>query len=112
MPEQPYTEDQHLDRFLTELSGRISNIQETLAEHTNVHTKTLAEVKYTNGKVGEVMKWRERVNGGALVAGIFMSVVVMPILAWSVYTLVRLPETVRNATQQAVQDALIIYETP
>lgn len=90
-------------------------IKAMLESHTEVHKNIMdtvgssnTKLDYTNGKVGELIKWRERMNGGAAVAGVFMSVIVIPILAWSVYSLVKLPETIR----ESVQEALVIYETP
>ena len=115
MEEQPYTNDKQLDRFLTEMVAGINDIKRTLSEHTDVHNeivgmvgKSNTKLDYTNGKVGELIKWRERMNGGSAVAGIFMSIIVIPILGWSVWTLIHLPIMI----QEAVQDALVVYEIP
>ena len=90
-------------------------IKGMLESHTDVHKNIMDTVSssntkldYTNGKVGELIKWRERMNGGAAVAGVFMTIIVIPILSWSVYSLVKLPETIRGS----VQESLVIYETP
>lgn len=115
MEEQPYTDNPTLDRFLTEMVAGIKDIQRTLSEHTDVHNDIAIMVEgcneklnYTNGKVGELIKWRERINGGSIVSGIFMSVIVIPILGWCVYSLITLPERIN----QVVKDALVIYEIP
>lgn len=65
-----------------------------------------AQTKLTNGTVADVNRWRERINGGALVAGIFMTIIVMPILCWAIIVLVGLPST----TDEAVNKALSAYE--
>lgn len=115
MEKQPYTDNPTLDRFLTEMVGGIHDIKNTLESHTGVHNnimdavgKSNNKLDYTNGKVGELIKWRERINGGMAVAGVFMSIIVIPILAWSVYSLVRLPQTI----QESIQEALVVYEIP
>lgn len=64
----------------------------------------------TNGSVADLNRWRERMNGGAMVAGVFMTIVVMPILCWAIYVLVNLPHTIDDSVQKALQ-AYDIVET-
>lgn len=61
------------------------------------------QTKKTNGSVADINKWRERVNGGSIVAGIFMTVIVIPILGWALFVLVNLPTTVHQAVDDALQ---------
>lgn len=68
---------------------------------------TLQEIKNqttkTNGSVADINKWRERINGMAIASGIFMSLIVVPILAWSLYILVNINQTVHSSIDQALQ---------
>lgn len=95
-----------------EITAMCHSISERLDMHMKLSSDANDEIielqKYTNGKVGELVKWRERVNGGAAVAGVFMSIIVIPILGWSVWSLVHLPQMI----QKAVQEALVVYEIP
>lgn len=56
----------------------------------------------TNGSVADLNRWRERMNGGAIVAGVFMTVIVIPILAWSLYVLVNINQTVHESVDAAL----------
>lgn len=51
MEAQPFTDNPHLDRFLTEMSGDMKDIQKTLLEQNEVHEKILAQTLKTNGRV-------------------------------------------------------------
>ena len=66
------------------------------------------QTKKTNGSVAEINKWRERVNGGALVASIFMSVIVIPMFSWCIYTMLHIDDMISSG----IKDALSVYETP
>lgn len=57
----------------------------------------------TNGSVADLNRWRERMNGGATVAGIFMTFIVIPILAWAIFVLVHINTTINDSIQQALQ---------
>lgn len=63
----------------------------------------LTQTTKTNGSIAEINRWRERVNGGAMVASIFMGAIVMPILAWSIYTLVHINGIINSAVHDALQ---------
>lgn len=71
--------------------------------------KDLVEIKTqttkTNGTVADINKWRERVNGGAIATGAFLSVIVMPVLAWAIYVLVNINQTIH----QSIDEALSAY---
>lgn len=77
-------------------------IREKWHDITNDLQNILTQTTKTNGSVADINKWRERMNGGATVAGIFMSIVVLPILGWALYVLVNLPNTVHEAVDQAL----------
>ena len=95
-----------------EISSMFKNIEEKLDMHIDssqkMHGEILGEVKYTNGKVGELVKWRERVNGGAIVCSIFFSVIVIPVTSWLIYSFIHIPETIKESVQEAVK----VYEVP
>ncbi len=71
-------------------------------ELANSQQNILAQTTKTNGTVADINRWRERINGGALVAGVFMTFVVVPILGWSLYVLVNIDTTVHQAVDQAL----------
>ena len=64
------------------------------------------QVKLTNGRVTTLEKWRYTVAGGVAV----LSMVVIPILGWSLYTLVNLQDKINVATTTAVAQVLSNYE--
>lgn len=97
MPEEPSSKDiPYTNRELREKWHDISNDLQNIIVQT---TKT-------NGSVAELNRWRERINGGAIVTGVFMSLIVMPILVFAIITLVNLPESI----DEAVDKALSAYE--
>lgn len=89
-------------RFMT-MESELKNLHhELLNPETGVLTEVRTGVRYTNGKMAELIKWRERVNGGAIVAGVFMSFIVMPILGWAVFTLININTSVATAVSSAL----------
>lgn len=78
-------------------------IREKWHDIANDLQSILTQTTKTNGSVADLNRWRERMNGGAVVAGIFMTVIVVPILGYALYTLVNLPNTIHEAVNQALQ---------
>lgn len=66
----------------------------------------IAQTTKTNGSVADINRWRERMNGAGLVAGFFMTVIVIPVLTWSIYVLIN----INNTIETSVQKALSTYE--
>lgn len=64
------------------------------------------QTKKTNGSVADINRWRERMNGMGAASAVFMTLIVMPILVWSIVTLVNIKETIH----QSIDDALSAYE--
>lgn len=91
MPEPDFT-----NREIVEMFGNMEKDILVIKEQT---------IK-TNGSVASINRWRERMNGALSASGVFMMVVIVPILAWSIYTLTHINETVHNA----VDDALSAYD--
>lgn len=93
---------------MTELSSgeiklMLKRIDEKIDEHTSVHgdiidsiEKLHKKVDYTNGKVGELVRWRERVYGMSQVA----SIVVIPILAWALYQIVTIDDQIAQSVDE------------
>lgn len=77
-------------------------IREKWHDIANDLAAILAQTTKTNGSVADLNRWRERVNGGAIVAGVFTTVIVIPILAWSLYVLVNIQQTVHESVDQAL----------
>lgn len=73
--------------------------------------RILVQTTATNGSVANLNRWRERINGGAAVTGVFMSLVVMPILVYAIITLVNLPTTINEAVNKALSSYSISNET-
>lgn len=82
---------QRMDDFEKNTSGSLERIE--------------TQTKKTNGSVAEINRWRERANGAGLASGIFMTLVVLPILGWALYVL----STVNGQVHQAVDQALSAY---
>lgn len=77
-------------------------LREKWHDMSNGVQNILNQTTKTNGSVAEINRWRERINGGAIVAGIFMTVVVVPILAWSLYVLVNINQTINSSIIQVL----------
>lgn len=104
MPEQDFTN--------REIKSMVDGIMDKLAEHGKKHEEILTtvqevrtEARSTNGKVAEVNKWREQVNGGAKVAAFFFAVLVVPILGWAIFVL----STIEAKIHQSIDEALQAY---
>jgi len=103
MNDQPFTSDPKLDRFLTNLDNTIASLDEKLDEHTEVHTKILAQTTATNGKIADIQKWRERMNGAVSVM-IFIVPTILAFIGWMAYQITHFDDQ--------IQQALSIYEVP
>lgn len=94
--------DDRADAFHNKLMERMDVFE------SNTSTSLLSieeQTKKTNGAVADLNRWRERMNGMGIATGVFMSMIVLPILIWSVYVLVNIKETVH----QSIDDALSAY---
>lgn len=83
-----------------EIMYEINDIQKKVED---INTKSLPEikgmVKYTNGSVAEVIKWKERMTGGAYV----VLIVVVPIMSWALYKLANLDHTIDDSIKKTLQ---------
>lgn len=86
-----------------EIKTMFDSLKETLQEHGKTHADILTAVKTTNGKVADIQGWRERMNGGAIVASSFMGVVIIPIIAWVVYSVLNMDTIVERSLDKALQ---------
>lgn len=85
------TEDPFSNREITEMFKDI----------TNGLTRVEAQTTKTNGRVNDMEKWRAFMTGAMAV----LTTLVVPILAWSIYTLVNIQHTIH----QTVDEALSAY---
>ena len=69
----------------------------------------LAQTTKTNGSVADINRWRERVNGIILASGVFMTIIVIPILAWALYVLINIDQTVHQSVDAALSAYNITY---
>lgn len=95
MPDIPYSKREQDERW-SDVANSLSRIE--------------IQTTLTNGKVGDINRWRERINGGAVVAGVFMTLIVMPILAWAIFVLVNINTTIHHSIDEALS-AYNIKET-
>lgn len=84
------------------LKNMIDNIERKLDEHTEVHSEikdliktAIIKIEYTNGKVGELVKWRERLTGMATVA----TMIVVPIMGWALYQVVTIDDKIETSLE-------------
>lgn len=113
MPEAPYA-NREIKELFNAQEERSNAFHDKLMERMSVFesntTDSLdrieAQTILTNGKVADLNKWRERVNGGAIATGAFMSVIVIPVLAWAILTL----NTIDKTIHRSVDEALSAYE--
>lgn len=94
--------DEH-GKVHTDILGKVGEVKtEILSKVGEVHT----EAKNTNGKVADINRWREQVNGGAKVAAFFAAVIIFPILGWAIYVL----SSIDTKIADSVEDTLSNYE--
>lgn len=79
-----------------EITQMFDEVTETLKR---IETQTTN----TNGKVAEIQKWRERVNGGVLVA-VFVLPTFFTVIGWMAYQI--------TTFDKQIQEALSVYEVP
>ena len=94
MPDQPYNKEAN-DLLHTQIFTLLGEIKEQTTEHNHRMTK--------------MEKWRERMRGVAIASGLFMAVVVVPILAWALWLLVKVQGELDHppATREDIAKALI-----
>lgn len=78
------------NRELTAMFDELKNGNDRIEQQTIKH----------NGRMTKMERWQSYMMGAFSV----LTIVIVPILAWALYSLVKLPET--------IQDALSIYELP
>lgn len=78
-------------------------LNEKLDDHTEVHTKILEQTTATNGKVAEIQRWRERMNGAVMVM-VFIIPTLLGFIGWMAYEITHFDDQ--------IQDALSVYEVP
>lgn len=77
-------------------------ITEMFKDITNGQSRIEEQVRKTNGRVSEMEKWRSFMSGAIAV----LVAIVVPILAWSIYTLVN----INHIIHQTVDEALSAYD--
>ena len=109
MVEEPY-KNREIDAHMGEIKSMFK--EHALDDHKNFGdikdaiNELTVEVKKTNGSVIEINRWRERATGMGIASGVFMTIIVMPILAWAVYVLVNIQDTIHKS----VDASLSAYE--
>jgi cellobiose-specific phosphotransferase system component IIC len=91
MSEEPY-KNREINEMFEDVQSTLGRIEE--------------QTKKTNGRVTELEKWKYASMGAT---GI-LSVIVVPILAWALYTLVNINHDIHQAIDEALQAYSIQYE--
>lgn len=109
MSEEPYS-NRELKEMFTSQDEKSETFHNNLMQRMDVFESNTStslirieeQTKKTNGSVADINKWRERTNGIMIASGVFMTMVVIPILGWALYVLVNLPNTVHKAVDQSL----------
>lgn len=76
-------------------------IREMIGDVTKTLTRIELQTTLTNGKVAELQKWRYIMMGAISV----ITVIVIPLLSWALYTL----SNINNIVHESVDQALSSY---
>lgn len=63
-----------------------------------------AKVAYTNGKVGEVVKWQERARGAGWAIGSVFVLVIVPLAGWVLYNQAQETRHINTAISAYLKD--------
>lgn len=99
--EKPYS-NREIRQKWEEVSATLKEMKESQAishaEMKDTQKETLAQVKYTNGRVTELEKWKFFISGGMTV----ITVIVLPLLGWALYTLSNIDTQIDNGIKSAL----------
>lgn len=84
------------------LDEKFSRMDERFDEQNVVLSRIEDQTKKTNGSIAAINRWRERLNGGMYVAGVFIVMIVLPILTFALITLINIDSKVSQAVQSAL----------
>lgn len=102
------TMDTKMDKFEEKVDALKDNFAELRTEMKVGFEKLpllddiLKHAEYTNGKIAELSKWRERVIGMSQIG----MIVVVPLMGWALYMVANMDKTIRTVAAQATSDAL------
>ena len=86
------------------LKNMIDNLESKLDDHKEnskasheelkrlLKDEVITRLEYTNGKVGELIKWRERLIGMSVI----ISIVVIPIMGWALWEITHIDDKIEN----------------
>lgn len=89
MPEQDFT-----NREISAMFDVIKEGNDRIEHQTTMH----------NGRMTKIERWQAYITGAFSI----LTLIVVPILGWALYTIVQLP----NTMQHTIQKALSVYEVP
>ncbi len=89
MPEQEFS-NREIDSFFKKIDEKLERIE--------------TQTTKTNGHVADISEWRQRVNGGALVASAFMTIVIIPMFSWCIYTMLHLDDSISKGISDALEN--------
>lgn len=67
------------------------------------------KVDFTNGKVADLIKWKERATGAGWAFGTCVLLIVLPLAGWLLYNQAKEPDRVNRAAKDAVVDYFSQY---
>lgn len=95
----------------TEIRVKFQRIEDTLERQDDslkrieaMGRDTNVKVGYTNGKVGELVKWRERATGAGWAFGVFATLVIVPLAGWLLYNQSQEPDRMQAAMSNYFND--------
>ena len=91
MPNEPFS-NREIKEMFSDMCSKLDRIE--------------AQTNRTNGRVSSLEIWRGGMVGGMAV----LSVIVVPLLGWALYTLTTINGKVESSTQSAITKVLSAYE--
>ena len=91
MPNEPFS-NREIKEMFGELCSKLDRIE--------------TQTQKINGRVSSLEIWKGGIVGGILV----LTVIVIPLLGWALYTLATFRQEVQDSTQVALDRALSAYE--
>ena len=93
---------QEMDLKLEAVNSKIDTshreVMSELESHAKVHTQLLEQVKITNGQVSSLQLWKAGIVGGLSI----LTMVLLPILSWALYTIVTLDDRINEGVAQTL----------
>ena len=64
-----------------------------------IKEEVIKRLDYTNGKVGELVRWREFLNGASWVGGGVFVVIILPLIIWALIEVKNIDSKIQTALE-------------